>query len=370
MVKLTKKGILRINFRNSPYKDFRLRCNFKCSYCFERGMKVKKYTFTKQHFQQTKSIWDELATIDDHIHIRINFQGETLIDKWAKECAFYINKIHNVKVFEIVTNNSVSPNAYLHNLDLTKSSFNCSFHPEFMSLKRFIENVLTLKKAGCAVFVNVVCIPQIIQKIPKIYSILKKYDICLKLQGFNTPCFTYIGKKYPKDFTAEERRILQKYFYSKEEYEYMINLKRTKGLDCFAGVDMINVFLNGSVRRCFTGEIWSFSQKKANDRNLFLDNIGNTINKFSNSFVQKFFINKIGRFFRNDINVKDLVSGKIKLKNEPYPCHENFCACNAHFIGLKEFREKYPLSDKFVDNYEFINKPVSITKKNDCVTRK
>jgi len=263
--------------------------------------------FTEEHFQQAKSIWDELAKIEDEIMVRINFQGETFIDEWAKRCCFYINKIPNVRICEFITNNSVSPETYLGRLDLRKTSFNCSFHPEFMSIERFIENALMLRRAGCNVFANICTTPQIIAMIPEINSTFREHGICLKLQGFLAFTFHYKGKRYPAGFTVEEHRILKQYFDSPEEYAYIVDLKQTKGLDCYAGVDMINLFLNGSVSRCFTYSIGS---------------------------------------------IKDLLSGKAKLKDDPYPCHEDMCPCYAHFIGLKEFRGKHTLSEKFVDNYD------------------
>lgn len=306
-MRLTKNGVLRINFRDRPDNRGRLRCNFKCSYCIQRGARVREYPFRKAHFKRTKTIWDMLSGIEDNIMVRVNFNGETFIDEWAQKCAFYINRISNVKICEFITNNSVDPKAYLHELDPAKTTFNCSFHPEFMSIERFIENALILKNAGCDVFVNVCAAPQLIKKLPEFDAIFRKHDICLKLQGFITPGYNYMDKKYPEDYTAEERSMLKDSFYTKDEYEYFVDLKRTKGLDCYAGVDMVNIFIDGSVRRCFSG--------------------------------------KIG-------NVKGLVCGKTMLRESPYPCHENLCRCYTHFIGLKEFREKYSLSERFVDNYD------------------
>lgn len=353
MMKLTNDGILRINFRNSPRNDFRLQCNFKCSYCFQNCQKIKQIPFTNNHYKQTQLIWNELSKIDDQIYVRVNFNGETLIDKWAKKSAFYINQIPNVKTFEIITNNSIHPKKYVNNLDLTKTSFNCTFHPEFMSINKFIDHILFLREAGCKILANMVCFPQIIKSIPKIFKVFKKHKIDLKLQGFITIGFKYIGKHYPNDYTPNERRILKQFFYSQEEYEYMVNLKMTRGLDCYAGVDMINLFLNGIIKRCFTGEIGNFYQNnmyiKKHPLKKVFDKI---ISSFDNVALNKL-SKKASIFSKKEQNIFELISGNIKLNTEPFPCHENNCLCYAHFIGLKEFREKYLLSERFVDNYEF-----------------
>lgn len=348
MVQLTKEGLLRINFRNSPYNDFRLQCNFKCSYCFQLCLKIKQIPFTLKHFQQTKLIWNELAKIDDQILVRINFNGETIIDKWAKECMYYLNNISNVKVVEIITNNSIHPRNYINNLDVAKTTFNCSFHPEFIPIKKFIKHALFLRKEGYEVMCNVVCTPYIIKLIPKIFKMFEKNKIDLKLQSFNTIGFKYLDKEYPKDYNENELKILKRFFYSNEEYEYMVNLKRTKGLNCYAGVDMINLFLDGSIRRCFTGEIGNSSQYKRNSLSYKVNN--NFKDILAYPALMKI-SNRVLTFFRKEINIFDLISGKVKLKSDPYPCHMDTCPCNAHFIGLKEFREKYRLSEKFVDSY-------------------
>lgn len=311
-MKLTKNRELRINFRTDPENKRWPQCNFKCAYCTSTNLNVIQAPLNENHYQQAVYIWDKLATVEDEILVRVNLQGESLFDKVAKKCLFYINKIPNVKLFEIITNNSINPETYLHELDLTKTSFNCSFHPEFIPLKKFIKHLLIIKNNGCNVFANVVTTPQIIRKLPKLYSTFNKYDIHLKLTGLQTWGFQYNGKNYPWDFDAKQRRILKQYFDSIEEYEFMVELKRTKGLDCYAGVDMINVFLDGSIRRCFNGEIGQ---------------------------------------------IDDLISGKIKLKNDPYPCSFEICPCYADFIGLKEFREQFSLSKIFVDNYEINMKP-------------
>jgi len=352
LVKLTKNGVLSVHFRDSTDNLSRLICNFKCSYCIINNLKIKERRFNKEDFQQTKFIWDLLSKIEDSIHVRINFHGEIFADKWAKECGFYINKISNVKVFEIITNNSINPKKYMDKLDLVKSSFNCSYHPEFITLENFINNCNILKKAGCEVFANMVCTPQIISKIPKIYNRFEKSDIELKLQAFQTHGFKYLEKQYPKDYTIKERKILKKYFDCKEGYEYSVERKRTKGLDCYAGVNMINIFLNGAVRRCFTGALGSYSKKKSKLKSMIPEKVRDKINLFLGGKIEKNFLRQVRGYIPMDHHLQDLISGKIRLEMNPYPCHENYCHPYAHFMHLKEFVGKYPPSERFIDNYE------------------
>lgn len=332
-MKLTENGVLRINFRYNALKegslfDFlhhvkfhfpwlvrlgkkvsmkdylqmrpALRCNFSCSYCFTRSM--KKHAFSEEHFLQAKSVFDKLSRIEDSLLVRINFDGETLVDDWAMKIAVHINGITNVKSCEFLTNNSIDPREYLHRLDPQKTYFNCSFHPENISLEKFFEHIDILRQEGIGVIANMVITPQLIRDVPDLCEAFEKKAIRFR------PCLLigyYQGKVYPHDYSEDDLEILKEHYYSPIEFEYMKG-KSPKGKECFAGVDMLNIFLDGSVRRCS--------------------------------------ISQIG-------HVSDLVSGKKKLKQKPYPCPHDDCVSFCHIMGLKELRKKFILSDTFVDDY-------------------
>ena len=77
------------------------------------NLKIREIPFTEEQLVQTKKIWNLLSKIEDKIYVRVNFHGEIFADRWAKECAFYINKISIVKSFEIITINSIPPKNYM-----------------------------------------------------------------------------------------------------------------------------------------------------------------------------------------------------------------------------------------------------------------
>ena len=314
-------------------------------------MRIKRNRFTFQHFNQAKTIWDEFKKLDEKIYVRINFNGESLVDRWAQKCVSYISKIPNVELLELVTNNSLNPEKYLHMISLEKTSFNCSFHPEFITLHGFIKNILILKKKGFQVVANILSIPEIIKKVPQIYSIFKKNKITLRLQAFRTIGFKYMGRRYPEDYNTKEIKILKEFYSTKEEFEYLVENKPTKGLNCLAGVDMINVFLDGTVRRCFSGSIGETSQIKDGKVEFLAKKIYSGIQKI----MKLTNLRKIDKFYskytNRDQNVFDLIEGKIKLKEKPYPCHEENCFCTAHLVNLENFRKKHLFSDKFIDTY-------------------
>lgn len=315
-MKLTADGIIRINFRDYlPHEKLRLRCNFRCSYCIQQD--IEQLEFSEKEYISSKKVWDALSSIEDTILVRLNFDGEILIDSWAKEIWYHINSIANVKLCEIITNNSVSPDNYLGRVDLTKASFNCSFHPEFMSLQRFIEYCLTLKKAGCPVFATMVVKPAMVSELAGIAECFRRSGIPFKplLLIQDSPPASRLrkyGKKVfgdifaPSIYSRRDLRTIRKWYYSDLEFQFQ-NGRITKGMPCYAGVDMINVFIDGSVYRCFGDRLGS---------------------------------------------VDELCDGTMELKKEPYPCFAKTCQCPTHMIFLKDFRDRYRLSDEFVDQYE------------------
>lgn len=323
-MQLTKNGIIRINFRDYPDNvqgvKKRLLCNFNCSYCNQQH--VEQYVFTEEHFKQAKEVWDSLATIDDLMLVRINFDGETMIHRWARRCCTYISRLPNVKVFEFITNNSVDPRSYLNDIVLEKTSFNCSFHPERISPDKFLRHILIIKQTGCPVFATMVVTPKLVEHFPRYHKFFQEQGICLKpllLLGVYQPGVHWRFKKihsrlkeifgngvvYPRAYSVQALDLIRKYYYSDLEFRYQYG-ENPQGKPCYAGVDMINVYLDGTVLRCFHGKISS---------------------------------------------VQELVTGKIKLNKEPYPCPAQDCQCPTHMIGLQEFREQFSLCDKFADHY-------------------
>lgn len=301
-MQLTKTGILRINYRNIQCPTSRLVCNFKCSYCITQSN--KRCHFDAMSLKMTQKIWNLLETIDDRIIVRINFDGETLIDNWAKKCVYDIGNRKNVLRCELITNNSINPNLYLSKMDITKMSFCCSYHPEFITIKKFINHLKLLKKSGCPVFVYVVATPQIISQLDIIKKQFNEEGFDLRIEGLMG---NYNEKPYPLSYSTYERNVLKKLFFSLEEYSFSIRAKSPNGKLCYAGTDQITVFMDGKVARCY-------------------------------------------EYYLGDI--KDFIAGKKSLSSKPQPCFLSNCLCPAYNIFIKDIRSKYKLVNDFADHYE------------------
>jgi len=315
-MKLTHTGLLRINFRDFlPHEKRRLRCNFNCSYCNQQD--VQQIEFSEREFNLAKKVWSRLSALEDHIIVRLNFDGEILVDRWAREIWYHVNSMPNVRICELITNNSIDPDHYTDRLDLTKTSFNCSFHPEFIAIGRFIEHSLKLMEKGCPLFATMVVKPDMVRELAGISARFKEAGILFKplLLLEATPTRgtwqRLIIKASRGIFTTgpyrlHELREIRRHYYSDEEFQFQ-NGRKTRGMLCSAGIDMVNVFLDGSVMRCFGSRLGS---------------------------------------------VDELCDGAIQLRKEPYPCFAATCQCPTHMIFLQEFRDRYRLSDVFADHYE------------------
>ncbi len=320
-MKLTGNGLIRINYRHSiPGSNRRLRCNFNCSYCILRN--IPQYAFSREEQRQTAGVWDALSCIEDRIIVRVNFDGESFFDPLALECCLKINRIPNVIRSEFVTNNSIDPRNYMDRLDMSKCSFNCSFHPESISREKFLEHILILKDAGCPVVATMVVAPGKVKSLSSLIEFFAQHDVLLKpllmlgpYQGYIPAYLNNIqsiirrvlgkGIVYPQAYSRQELKIIRKHYYSELEFKYQYG-RSPEGKLCWAGVDMINVFPDGSVLRCFNG--------------------------------------RIGSIF-------DLIKGTSQLQREPYSCYADSCQCPSHMIFLDGFRKTFPLDNDFADHY-------------------
>lgn len=331
-MKLTTAGILRINFRDFlPTDNRRIRCNYHCNYCNQ--MHIPQVHFTADDYTQACRLWDKLQILQDRLLVKVNFDGEIFADSWAQKICFYICKFSNVSRFEFITNNSVDPDKYMGLIDPHKVVFNCSFHPDFVSIDRFIANIQKIKRYGSGVFATLVVTPQKVGQLSSIITRFKNEGILLKpllllgryqpgvpeaLRRIHKNICKYIGVKlsFPQAYSQKALKIIKQYYYSELEYEYQYG-KKTRGELCYAGVDMINLYKDGTIMRCF----------------------GNNLG-----------------------TVEDLLAGRFQLSEEPYPCFAQTCQCPTHMIFLRSFRERFQLCDDFVDHYN-LNKELLYAKK-------
>lgn len=320
-MKLTTVGVLRINFRDFlPNDHRRIRCNYRCSYCNQRH--VKEVAFTAGDYTEACQLWDKLGEIEDQLLVKANFDGEIFADDWAKRICFYIFGLPNVKRFEFITNNSVAPEVYMRYINPGKAVFNCSFHPDFISIDRFIAHIQQIKQYGCGVFATLIVTPQRIRQLESFITHFRNQSILLKpllLLGRYQPnvpvalrrmhkniCNLFgIKTTFPQAYSKKVLGIIKEYYYSELEFEYQYG-KKTQGELCSAGVTMINLYKDGTIMRCFRERLGS---------------------------------------------IDDLVAGRLRLARAPYPCPAATCQCPTHMIFLHSFQEQFQLHDDFVDHY-------------------
>jgi hypothetical protein len=301
-MRLTREGLLRINYRNVQMETERLICNFHCSYCIVNTPDRRRYD--KQDLQRTERLWDMLDGIDDRIAVRINLDGETLIDPWAKAIAQDIAGRANVEVCEMITNNSIPPKEYLGMFPADKISFACSYHSECISLERFTNHLLELRAAGCPAFVYAVATPRLLLSMGEMKRHFNELGFSFRVEALMSE---YQGRPYPESYSIEERHLLRALYESPEEYAFSVEAESPLGFPCYAGYDEITLFTDGCVSRCYEYPI--------------------------------------GR-------LDEYILGHRKLSHHPERCESESCLCPAYHIYVKRFRDQHPLSKHFVDHYE------------------
>ncbi|HTY45174.1 MAG TPA: hypothetical protein VMD52_04185 [Patescibacteria group bacterium] len=327
-MRITQAGTLRINFRDFlPHDKRRIRCNYRCRYCNQAG--VRQVDFTADNFTQASNLWDRLRAVEDRLLVKANFDGEIFADNWAQKICFYICGLPNVSRFEFITNNSLDPDVYMAHINPSKAVFNCSFHPDFVGIEQFITHMLKLKRYGSRAFATMVVTPERAGQLGSFVSRFRSEGILLKpilLLGRYQPRVPRPLKRlhknlcrlmdiktvFPEAYSKRTLGIIRRYYYSDLEFEYQYG-KRTKGSLCYAGSDMINLYKDGTVMRCFTEKLGS---------------------------------------------IDDLLSGGLRLATGPRPCPAETCQCPTHMIFLDAFRQHYSLCDDYADHYYPRKEPV------------
>jgi hypothetical protein len=285
-------------------------------------MRISQVTLTADDYAQACRLWDKLQILEDRLLVKVNFDGEIFADIWAQKICFHICNLPSVSRFEFITNNSVDPDMYIDSIDPSKTVFNCSFHPDFVSIDRFIAYIQKIKRHGSGVFATLVVTPQRVEQLNSIITRFKNEGILLKpllllgryqlgipqaLKQIHKNICKFFGVKlvFPQAYSQKALNIIKQNYYSELEFEYQYG-KKTKGELCYAGVDMINIYKDGTIMRCFG------------------DSLG---------------------------TVDNLLAGSLRLGKEPYPCLAETCQCPTHMIFLRAFRKRFKLSDDFVDHY-------------------
>ena len=236
-------------------------CNFNCEYCFI------PFNLRKDYSQNKKSPLGALETFNnlENSYLVVLGGGEPFFNPgFIPLCKELIKKHYLV----IVTNLSCSLNKFCLEVDPERvNGLSISLHMEERErlgiVPGFIEKIHTLKEAGYPFEITQVMYPTILDRWDEIYHYFKREGIEIHPKTFEGK---YNDIFYPKAYTDEDRKKINKYFkdthtdkndikHSKEIMEGFdpdTGLTTFKGHPCCAGYDDFVVSEHGVVRRCWT----------------------------------------------------------------------------------------------------------------------
>jgi MoaA/NifB/PqqE/SkfB family radical SAM enzyme len=177
-------------------------CNYKCRYC----PPSKHEEYGKEAYQPFEKLvegWETVYKKYGCAHIQIN-GGEPSVYPDFFKLIEIISKMHTI---EIITNLSFDLENVLNRIPSKRLRIGASFHPEFSDFSKFFNKMKILKNEGYPLWVNYVAYPENLEK-------MGYYEAEFLKEGINFTILPYNGmykdRMYPKNYTAEELKLLKK----------------------------------------------------------------------------------------------------------------------------------------------------------------
>lgn len=280
-----------------PYKVFfswylNNECNYKCSFCKPQDIKTR---FIK--VGDWVEIWDKVYGNYGESHIHIS-GGEPFIYPGFIDLITGLSRKHTL---EFSTNLSCDVRPFAENIAPKRARLGGSFHPEFADFDEFLEKIVFLKKKGFDVWVNYVAYPPHLKDLAKYKKAVETTipDVLFSIQPFGGQ---FEGRDYPKDYSAEEKKLMlfeEKSEVNKETLDWKTDSLKSSVREklCRMGQMYARIYPDGEVYRCCG---------KGAQR------LGNLIDK------------------------------TFKLLEEPLPCASDNCPCwKCMLVGKEDYWKNY-----------------------------
>ena len=235
-----------------PYKvfftwDINRECNYRCSYCkqAETGDSVYPHLGTVRLVE----IWDDIFERYGSCHIHIS-GGEPFIYPNFMELIEQLVEIHTL---EFSTNLSWDIEPFFKNLSPERVQIGVSYHPQFADFEIFFNKTKLFKKFGFNVWVNYVAYPPHLEMLPRYKERIEAEGMKFSILPFNGE---FDGRRYPENYTQEERKRLNIFIGSDEVNEKMLdwrtdrNKSEAKGKLCRMGQMYARIYPDGETKAC------------------------------------------------------------------------------------------------------------------------
>jgi len=294
LVKILKGLYLKfsLNIFNSIVFLPTFRCNYKCPYCL-----VNKFDYSRSFQKKDEHHWRDWIEVFEKlpssiIHIS---GGEPFLFNGFIEL---VNNMPRKHIIAGITTNLSFPISEFKKISKNNRRINTSFHPFGVEKEVFLKKVLTLKKIGFTIWVNIVAYPNLLKKIKSFIDYFRKRGLDVNVDPYLDPYYEYGDKekKMVRSLVTRNRRI----GFDHEDKDWK---------ECYAGSKYIVILPNGDVYSCMAGFYYSTQAYQ----------------KFNNSNI-KFFM---GNLFDGSFRYK---TKKMKCN---LPCQE---ACDIESTGVKNVK--------------------------------
>ncbi len=225
-------------------------CNYHCSYCFAQKP-LERSEFRKHSARE----WEEalLSMYRKHGKCRILLTGgEPLFYPDAVDLVIRLSRYHHISLGTNLSVDKETLRRIAVESDLQNLLVSSSFHLEHTPIDPFMEKCLLLKEHGVTNWSSAVAYPEYLDQMPRIKNQFEE-------KGLGIGFFPYLGlcngRNFPDEYSEEELSVLRRLdgWHAVAEHSRdtkKIELPRTKGVLCYAGVKLIYVDPKGDVRRC------------------------------------------------------------------------------------------------------------------------
>ena len=224
-------------------------CNYNCTYCF--SYKPKDRTEYRKH----KAVkWERAlySIYQTYGKCRVTLTGgDPLLYADAVDLVINATRYHHLSVG---TNLSIGENALRRigsKSNLENLFISCSYHLEHCPIGVFIDKLRLLKSLGVRIYSSAVAYPGFIAEMPAIKHRFEEMGLGI---AFYPYMGMYEGRIFPNGYSTEELSVLRElpgwHLIIGNNPDGKIELPRSKGTLCYAGMKFIFISPEGDVRRC------------------------------------------------------------------------------------------------------------------------
>ena len=228
--------------------DMHYSCNYRCPYCFytEAGWTELAKKSTYKTAQEWVEVWKRMAQRYGRCQLRVT-AGEPFTYPGFVEVIAAVSELHDVQVTSNCSQGAAF-REFVARVRPERAEIDCTFHPLQGEFEVFVDNVLTLRRAG---FVANVCFLAYPAQMGGMAELKKRFLDAGLYMNMAIYWGKYKGQQYPMAYTPEQRAEIKAVIGSDLGPEIVgLDPIPINGTICGAGSRYAVVQADGRVFRC------------------------------------------------------------------------------------------------------------------------